>query len=69
LHSLSFIGTVKIQSRAQAGLGERRWQGIGFVQAGTNSMLNWQLLHHMHTFLFCWYVSYWKFYLRFLFCF
>jgi len=52
---------VKIQSRAQDGLGERRWQAVGFVQAGTNPTLKWQLLYHMNIFLFFAYVSYWKF--------
>jgi len=69
LYSLSFIDTVKIQSRAQACLGERGWQAAGFVQAGTNPVLKWQLLYHMNIFLFCGYVSNWKFYLCFLSCF
>jgi len=40
LHSLALIGTVKIQRRVQAGQDERGWQTEGFVQAGTDPMLN-----------------------------
>jgi len=60
---------VKIQSRAQAGLGEGGLQAVDFFQTGTNPVLNSQLLYQMNIFLFCWYVSYWKFYVYFLSCF
>jgi len=59
----------KFRAWAQAGQDKRGWQAVGFVQFGTNPMLTWQLLYHKNIFLFCGYVSYWKFSLCFLSCF